>query len=352
MSDKTDIFSFTFDEVLEFIQNCGEKKFRAQQVYEWLHNHPITSYDDMKNVPKSLRSALKGKFPLKALMVKDIKESLDGTKKFLFKTLDKEVLESVLIPNFDGRLTACISSQIGCPMQCAFCATGKLGFKRNLSSQEIVFQVAHLIKHINNRIDNIVVMGQGEPFLNYDNTIKAIKRLNHDEAYRIASRKITVSTCGIIEGIEKFSHELEQFGLAVSLHSADQAIRNVLMPKMKNVPLESLSEALKHYQQISNRRITFEYMLLGGINDSDEQCEKLIDFCKPLICHVNLLQFNEVEGVQVKGSKIQKIKHFEENLINAGIPCSIRKSMGEDIKGACGQLAGDYKKVQNRLSHC
>ena len=340
MSDEIlDIFDLSINELNEILLNLNEKKFRSKQIYEWLHSHPITTYDDMHNIPKRVREYLNKEYPLQTLSVKIIKESNDGTKKFLFECEDNNLVESVLIPNDDERLTACLSTQVGCPMQCAFCATGKQGFIRNLTAQEICFQVSHLIKHSQKRIDNIVIMGQGEPFLNYNNVIKAIKRLNHNEAFKVAARKITISTCGIIDGIHKFSLEPEQFGLAVSLHSADQATRNVLMPKTKNMPLESLSEALKEYQQISNRRITFEYMLLDGINDSEEQCEKLIDFCKPLLCHVNLLKFNDVEDCKYKGSSYSKIKQFENNLINSGIPCSVRKSKGEDIQGACGQLA-------------
>jgi 23S rRNA (adenine2503-C2)-methyltransferase len=340
MSDETlDIFDFTVNQINDALTPLNEKKFRSKQVYEWLHSHVITTYDDMHNIPKKVRNYLSEKYPFQTLSVKVIQESSDGTKKFLFECEDGNLVESVLIPNDDGRLTACLSTQVGCPMQCIFCATGKQGFKRNLTSQEICFQVSHLLKHSDKRIDNIVIMGQGEPFINYDNILSAIKRFNHDEAFKIASRKITVSTCGILEGIKKFSHESEQFGLAVSLHSADQATRNVLMPKTKNMPLESLSEALKEYQQISNRRITFEYMLLDGINDSEVQCEKLIDFCKPLLCHVNLLKFNDVEDCNYKGSSYSKIKQFENNLINSGIPCSVRKSKGDDIQGACGQLA-------------
>ena len=337
MTTITDIFELSLDELCDIVIQAGEKRFRAKQVYEWLHNHVITSYNDMNNVPIKLRDTLSLKFPLDELAVEDVQKSVDGTTKFLFRCKDENFVESVLIPNDDGRLTACISSQVGCAMNCAFCATGNLGFTRNLTAQEICFQVANMQKQANERIDNIVVMGQGEPFLNYENTLTAIKRINHDEAFRIAARKITVSSCGIVKGIEKFSDENEQFGLAISLHSANEKTRKFLMAKSEN--LEALKKSLKNYQEKTNRRITFEFMLLDEINDTSEECESLKNFCKGLLCHVNLLKFNEVENCQFRSSQKERFKFFEEELTKAGIACSVRKSKGSDIDGACGQLA-------------
>lgn len=334
-----DIFNLTLEELSNFVLLQGEKKFRAEQVYEWLHNHKIISYDSMHNVPKKLKSALEEEYPLDLLEIKDVQVSNDGTEKFLFSCVDDELIESVLIPNDDGRLTACISTQVGCPMKCVFCATGNQGFTRNLSSQEIMFQLNHMSLHNQKRIDNVVVMGQGEPFLNYDNTIRAIKRINHDEAHKIASRKITNSTCGIIQGINRFADEEEQFGLAISLHSAVKKTRDKLLPKMKDVSLCSLSDSLFHYQQKTGRRITFEYMLLEGVNDSFEECEALVQFCEPFVCHVNLLHFNSVECSALKPSSKDKFSFFERQLGANRVACSVRRSKGVDIDGACGQLA-------------
>ena len=339
-----DVFDLTQEELADFIISQGEKKFRSKQVYEWLHDHVITSYEDMHNIPKKLRQALTVKYPLQEIKIKEVQESNDGTKKFLFICKDGAFIESVLIPNGDGRQTACISTQVGCPMQCAFCATGMQGFKRNLSSQEIVFQVSHMRKHAGERIDNVVVMGQGEPFLNYHATMSAIKRLNHDAAHNIASRKITISTCGIVEGINGFSQEPEQFGLAVSLHSAIQETRNFLMPKTQNISLTLLSKALQNYQSLTNRRITFEYMLLNGINDTEKECEALVEYCKPLLCHVNLLHYNSVDCCDYTPSSQNTFKEFEEKLNTAGIACSARKSKGADISGACGQLINKHQR--------
>lgn len=350
MSNKTernDIFELSFKEIQYLIEGAGEKKFRAKQVFEWLHNHPISSYDDMNNVPKSLRLKLSEEFPMDVLEIRDIQESVDGTKKYLFELKDGNVVESVLIPNSDGRITACISTQVGCSMNCAFCATGSQGLIRNLSSQEIVFQLALMTKDSGERFSNVVVMGQGEPFLNYENTLKAIRRLNSDEAYKIAARKITVSTCGVIDGIKKFTEESEQFGLAISLHSAVQATRNVIMPKTKNMPLNSLSAAIFDYIKKTNRRVTFEYMLLQGINDDEEHLEALVKFCDHPLMHVNLLQFNEVDSCEFKSAGMSVLNHFENELTRNGIPCSIRCSKGSDIDGACGQLANKSKVAFN-----
>ena len=339
MENNKDILDLDMEEISNFVLREGEKKFRAKQIFEWLHKHVILSYEDMHNVPKALREALNREYPLSELKIKEIQESKDGTNKFLLECVDGNSIESVLITNEDGRLTACISTQVGCPMQCEFCATGKQGYVRNLDAQEIYFQVAHMSKHKNERIDNIVVMGQGEPFLNYENTLRAITRLNEDDSLKIAARKITVSTCGILEGIKKFTEESKQFGLSVSLHSAIQATRSVIMPKTKNIALESLSEALRAYQEISNRRITFEYLLLDGVNDSEQECEAVIEFCKPFLCHVNLLHYNSVTGCVFKPTSKEKFEKFEGKLAKNGVNVSVRKSKGTDIDGACGQLA-------------
>ena len=338
MEDKN-IFNQNLNELTDILVSAGEKKFRAKQVYEWIHNHPITSYDDMNNVPKSAREFLAINYPIDELRVTDIQFSSDGTRKYLFKLNDGNVVESVLIPNSDGRITACISSQVGCSMGCAFCATGFQGFKRNLSSQEIFLQISAMEKDSGERVGNVVVMGQGEPFLNYENTIQAIKVLNRFEAFKIAARKITVSTCGVIQGIKKFSEEPEQFGLAISLHSAVQSSRNVIMPNTKNMPLYELSEAINDYIKNTNRRVTFEYILLKGINEDDEHLKALIDFCDNKLCHVNLLQFNKVDCCDFQPSSSHRLKEFERCLHDHGIACSIRHSKGADIDSACGQLS-------------
>ena len=345
-----DLAGLSLEKLTEIVNELGEKKFRAKQVYEWIHKHNVRSYKEMTNVPKGLREQLEERFPFKEFNLDRTLEDSDRTKKFLWKLADESKVESVLIPDKKEKLrfTACISTQAGCPVGCIFCATGQSGFSRNLESEEIVRQVIGMEKQENVKFNNVVVMGQGEPFLNFDNTIKAIERINEDEGLNIAARKITVSTCGIIDGIEKFSKVPKQFGLAISLHSADQDTRNVLIPKMKNMPLESLREALKRYQDFTNRRITFEYMLIDNINDSYQDLEKLANYCKGILCHVNLLTLNpintNVDGIKnlpiLKPSSQKRMKDFEDGLISEGIPVSTRKSRGKNIAAACGQLAG------------
>lgn len=346
MAAEKDIYELSLPELEELVVECGDKKFRSKQVYEWLHKHAAMSYEDMHNVPKALKERLSEKYPLVPPALVSLEESVDGTKKYLFELQDGKNVESVLIPSTDGeRFTTCISTQVGCPMACSFCATGKQGFTRNLTATEIVNQVAFITKESGERISNIVVMGQGEPFLNFENTVKAIERLNSDEAFKIAARKITVSTCGVIPGIEKFVEVPEQFGLSVSLHSAEQAVRDRLMPNVKNYPLERLSEALSSYVEKTNRRVTFEYLMAEDVNDTNEALASLIEFCDGLLCHVNLLKLNEVDGSELKPSSDRRIRYFEQQLEANGIAATIRASRGSDISGACGQLAN---KVANK----
>lgn len=338
-----DIFTLSLDDLYDVIDDFGEKPFRAKQLYDWLHKRPISSYSEITNLPKSLINNLEKTYPLSSLKTLNRQKSTDGTEKFLFSLPDEEVVESVLIPSDKDKFTACLSSQVGCAMDCQFCATGKQGFKRNLNTQEIVFQVAKMQSATNQHISNVVIMGQGEPFLNFSNTINAIRFLNHEESYKIASRKITVSTCGVIEGINQFSNLQEQFGLAISLHSAVQSTRNIIMPKMKNQPLESLREALGAYTQKTGRRVTLEYMLLEGINDGTNHLDALIKFCNQLLCYVNLLTYNKINNSNFSPSSNKTLLRFEKELKKSGVEASVRKSKGSDINGACGQLANLMK---------
>ncbi len=338
-----EIYNLSLEEITALIEKYNQKPFRAKQLYNWLHTNCILDYSEISNLPKSLIENLVRDYPLYKPEIVDLQVANDRTKKFLIELFDKNHVECVAIPSSkEDRFTACISSQVGCPIGCKFCATGKQGFIRNLTSSEIVNQVVLMQKEINSRFSNIVVMGQGEPFLNFNNTITSIRRLNNDSGFNIAARKITVSTSGIIKGIEKFSELKEQFGLSVSLHSSIQSKRNVIMPNLANQPLELLSEALRQYSQKTNRRITFEYLLLKDFNDQEEDLLSLIDFCKDFLCHINLLNFNEIEECEFKSSDKKKIAHFQEILIKNNIPCTIRDSKGSDINGACGQLKNSF----------
>lgn len=340
----------------QIVTDLGQPKYRAAQVYEWLHTHNATSYDEMTNIPKVLRQQLGELYPMTAPEVKESLRAADGSVKYLIAFPDGVVTETVAIVDGDlgdddeearandARITVCTSSQAGCAMECAFCATGKQGHIRNLDADEIVAQVAMVGKDLDQRVSNVVLMGQGEPFLNYDNVMTAVKRINQDKGLGIGARHITISTSGIVEGIYDFAEEPEQFRLAVSLHSADQATRNELMPRLSGQPLHSLKKALKYYCDVKGRRITLEYMLLKDVNDSDEQLEKLIEFCKDLNVHVNILEYNPVKGAPFQPSSKQRVQEWIDALQKKGVTASLRHSKGQDVAGACGQLASSWRE--------
>lgn len=297
----------------------------------------------MTNVPKDLRVRLSEAFPLESIEVFDRQVSSDGTRKYVLKLSDGLLVETVGMPVYQTngdieRLTVCISSQVGCPMACAFCATGREGFTRNLDAAELVQQVAIVQKDFDARVSNVVVMGQGEPFLNYDEVIEGLKMMNAADDLNIGARHITLSTCGIIDGIDRLSQEKEQFTLAISLHAANQETRDMLMPRVANQSLAQLKEHLARYVQATNRRVSLEYLLIDGVNDSEDDLQDLLAFCKGLLCHVNLLTMNPVEGAPYQPVSNQRLSHWMHVLSQNGIEASIRKSRGADIAGACGQL--------------
>ena len=331
------------DDLEALMSELGQPKYRASQLYEWLHTQNAVSYDQMTNLPKSLRAELAEMFPLENITIKGRFPSKDGSVKYLLELPDGIQTEMVAIiddsPDDDNsRITACISSQAGCAMGCEFCATGNQGLIRDLTSDEIVSQVALMKKDLDQRVDNVVVMGQGEPFMNYDNVLDALRRINKDKGLGIGARHITISTSGIADAIYDLADEPEQFRLAVSLHSADQHTRNSLMPRLSGQPLHTLKKALDYYTRTKNRRITLEYMLLDGINDSDEQLEKLIEFCEGLNIHVNILKYNKINGTDLKPASDAKINEWIDKLHKNRIVASLRNSKGHDVSGACGQL--------------
>ena len=336
------IKSFSESELIDLFSAIKLPKFRVQQIMSWLYDKGARSYDEMSNLPKSLREQLEASFPLYSPKVVDKQESADGSRKYLLEFHDGARVETVGIPSENGRLTVCSSTQSGCGMGCVFCATGKAGFTRNLFPGEIVDQVLAVQDDFNERVTNVVLMGQGEPFANYDNTLAALRILNHPKLLAIGARHITVSTCGIIEGIKKYAEEPEQFTLAVSLHSAVQDTRNYLIPAMEKQRLDTLKVNLKRYADITGRRFTFEYALMKDLNDSEEELDALIAYCKGLLCHVNLIPLNKVEGSAVQPSSANTVHYWNEKLEKAGIPSSIRRSKGSDIAAACGQLAARH----------
>lgn len=337
------IKTYSLQEVESIIADYGLPRFRAKQVHQWLHGHHVKSYDDMTNVPKALREKLAQDFPLSTVEVVEKQISVDGTRKYVIRLSDGEMVEMVGIPTLDeegevDKLTVCFSTQVGCSMACAFCATGQEGFTRDLSADEMVDQVVLVGEDFQTRVSNVVAMGQGEPFLNTDQVFKALRTMNDPDDLNIGARHNTVSSCGILSGIEQMSNIREQFTLAISLHAARQQTRNELMPHLQNQSLDDLKESLLSYIEKTNRRVTIEYLLLDGINDSDIDLEALMSFCDGLLCHVNLLPFNAVKDTRFSPTKKERLLYWQSALSGSGIETTVRHSRGSDIAGACGQL--------------
>ena len=335
------IYTLSAEEVTALLHEAGQPAFRQKQLNEWLFVRQAKTYDEMTNLPAVLRTKLAEEAPLVPLVVEDRQVSTDGTHKYLFALSDGNVVESVGIPSGSAdspRLTVCFSTQVGCAMACAFCATGNEGFTRNLGMGEIIMQVLAVQEDFGCRVSNLVAMGQGEPFANYDRTMDALRVLNDPKGIAIGARKITVSTSGIISGIRRFATEPQQFTLAVSLHAARQDVRNMLMPGLAGQPLKKLRAALFDYVRDTNRRVTLEYLMIGGVNDSQADLDALLDFCDGLLCHVNFLPMNEVASSPYHPSGEATVARWVAACENAGVEATIRRSRGSDIQGACGQL--------------
>ena len=326
------------------MKELGQPSFRAQQLTEWLYQRHVSSYDEMTNLPAALRAALSERFPLTTPEIVNRQVSRDGTRKYLIEFDDGIRVETVAIPSRGGdRLTVCFSTQAGCAIGCAFCATGREGFARNLTPGEIIDQVFIAQDDMGKRVTNVVGMGQGEPFLNYDNTMAALRILNNKKGLEIGARHISVSTCGILPGIERFSEEPEQFTLAVSLHAARQGVRDLLMPNVVRFKLGNLKSALQEYIAKTNRRVTLEYIMIDGVNDADEDLKALQKFCANLLCHVNLIPINAIEGSVFQPSEPETINRWLNAIQKKGTEATLRDSRGSDIDGACGQLKNTFK---------
>lgn len=351
------IKAYSYDELITIMKELGHPKFRADQLVQWLYARGVSDYQDMTDLPKAFREELARSFPLDPVHVVDRQISNDGARKYLLQYADGALVETVAIPSRtpsnspektltsddDGdRLTVCVSTQVGCAMECSFCATGKEGFSRNLLPGEILDQVHVVRQDMGQRVSNVVTMGQGEPFLNYDNTLAALRYINHPKALGIGARHITISTCGILSGIARLSHEPEQFTLAVSLHSADQAVRDALMPRVANETLPQLKKALLEYVAYTNRRVSLEYLMIKGLNDTPQALTSLKSFCSDLLCHVNLLTINPIDETGFLPSSTSVVKSWLNQLEQAHIPVSLRNSRGSDIAGACGQLKNSH----------
>ena len=343
---KSNFLTYNLSEVPNMLTALQQPAFRTKQLLKWVYLDGVFSYDEMTNLPKQLRHTLAEQYPLSKPLVVDKQTSTDGTRKYVFQ-LDKTTqVEAVGIPSLAQKatkqepkhLTVCFSTQAGCSMNCAFCATGQEGLQRNLSSGEMLSQILLVQHDFGCRVSNVVSMGQGEPFRNYKAVLETLHYLNAQEGFAIGARHITVSTCGIIPGIQKLAQEPEQFTLAVSLHSAEQAVRNKLMPYCKAWPLSELKDALLAYVQQTGRRPSLEYLLIHNLTDTPQALVALQDFCRGLLCHVNLIPMNEVAHSSFKPSSPNIQQQWTCALKKVGIECTVRNSRGADIDGACGQL--------------
>jgi 23S rRNA (adenine2503-C2)-methyltransferase len=339
---KTDIKSLNLDELKEWVNCEGEPKFRAAQLYEWMHVKRVESIDEMTNIPASLKSKLNEKTTYTVLKPLDVLISkLDGTRKYLFGLDDGNVIESVFMRYKHGN-SVCVSSQAGCRMGCRFCASTLNGLSRNLTASEILEQIYAIERHTNERVSNVVVMGSGEPMDNYDNLIKFIELLTDKNGINISQRNLTVSTCGIVPKIYELAEHKFQLTLAISLHASSNEKRKQLMPIANVYTIDELLEACRHYFDMTGRRLTFEYSLVSGINDTYEDARELSNLLSGLNCHVNLIPVNPIKERDYRQSTANAVAAFKNRLEKNGINVTIRREMGRDINGACGQLRKSY----------
>lgn len=339
---KIDVRSLTLEALEKVFVESGEKAFRAKQVYGWLWQKSAADFDQMSNISKELRQKLKEQFAINAVKVHNSQFSNDKTIKNTFKLYDNNLIEGVLIPATE-RMTACVSSQVGCSLTCKFCATGYMERKRNLNPDEIYDQVVLLDQQSKANYDmpltNIVYMGMGEPLLNYANVLKSIERITAEDGLNMAARRITVSTAGIAKMIKKLGDDNVKFNLALSLHAANDKKRNEIMPINEQNSLKALAEALKYYFAKTKNPVTYEYILFDNFNDSLEDAAELAAFCKHLPCKVNIIEYNPISFAAFTNTDEDKTDAFAAYLRKQGINVNIRRSRGKDIDAACGQLA-------------
>ncbi len=337
METKKNIKDYNLDELKEELKQIGEKPFRAEQIFKWLYSEKVKSFDDMTNLSLDLREKLKNEYTMCNYKIIKKQESSDGTKKYLFDVLDGNAIETVLMQYHHGK-TICVSSQIGCKMGCKFCASTGIRFIRNLSPGEIVEQVLAVEQDINDKISNIVFMGIGEPFDNYENVIKSIKIVNNPKGLNIGARHISVSTSGLVPRIYDLANENIQCTLSISLHATNNKKRSEMMPINNRYNIEELMKACKEYIKITNKRISFEYALAKDNNDNLEDAKELVNLLKGMLCHVNLIPINKIENGKFTKSSNENIIKFRDYLNEHGIVATIRRELGSDIDAACGQL--------------
>ena len=338
------IYDYTLEELENYFINKNEKKFKATQIFEWLYKKRINNFDEIRNVKKETIESLKQDFVLSELEIIDKKVGKDVVK-YLFNLDDNNKIEAVLMKHDYGN-SLCVSSQVGCNMGCSFCESGRLKKIRNLNTYEMVLQILKIEKDLNIRISHVVLMGIGEPFDNYDNVIKFISIINSGKGIDIGARHITISTCGIIPKIKEFIKDGRQINLAISLHAPNNIIRDKIMNINKIYKIEELIDVLKEYISVTNRRVTFEYIMLDGINDTEECAVLLSKLLKGINCYVNLIPYNETSHIEFKKSKQEVILKFYDILKQNKINVTIRREFGSNVEAACGQLRANYEEEQ------
>lgn len=340
------IYSLSLKDLENYLTSHEEKPFHAKQLYRWIYDKRIDDFSLMSDISKHLIDKLQNDFTIDRLTIKEKQISRDGTEKYLFELSDGSLIESVLMI-FDYGYSVCVSSQVGCNMGCRFCASGLLKKQRDLTAGEIVLQILMIQKELDHkdiRLGNIVVMGTGEPFDNYDNVMKAMSIINDPFGLKIGARHISISTCGLVKGIERFAKENLQYNLAISLHAPNNELRSSLMPVNDAYPLEKLFEALKHYSAENNRRLTFEYLLLKGINDEKEHVLQLKELLKGMNAYINLIPYNSVKEKDYESSGEERALRFYDMLKKEGVAVTLRTKKGDDIDAACGQLRANKLK--------
>ena len=343
---KKDIRAYGYEELQKEMATIGEKAFRAKQIYEWLHVKLVDHFDEMTNLSKALREKLEENYEiLPVVMLERQISQIDGTNKFLFRLYDGNVVESVLMKYKHGN-SVCISSQVGCRMGCAFCASTIGGLVRNLSPSEMLGQIYQIQKISGERVSNVVIMGTGEPMDNYDNFLKFIHLLTDEHGLNISQRNVTVSTCGIVPKMKELAKEHLQITLALSLHGSSQEKRKKLMPIANKYELSEVLEACDDYYKQTGRRVTFEYSLVAGVNDGPDDVKELTGILKHRNCHLNLIPVNPIKERDFKKPDSKKAMEFQNKLEKNGINVTIRREMGSDIDGACGQLRRRYVETE------
>ena len=342
MNKKKDIRTLSLAQLEEFFLSHDEKKFRAKQVYEWLWKKSARTFSEMSNLSKTTRELLDQNFVINAIKIDTSQKSKDRTIKNAFRLFDNHIIEGVLIPT-SSRMTACVSSQVGCSLTCSFCATGKLERLRNLNADEIYDQVVILNKqaeeNFNIPLSNIVYMGMGEPLLNYTNVLKSVAHITSPDGLNMSPQRITVSTAGIAKMIKKLGDDQVKFNLALSLHAANDEKRNKIMPINESNNLEILKEALKYFYDKTGTRVTYEYVMLNNFNDSIQDARELLEFSKTVPCKINLIEYNPIDDCEFRKAKTDKTDAFKTFLESKGVIVNVRRSRGKDIDAACGQLA-------------